>query len=123
MARSETAPFRQVRQARALLLAAGGVANAEIARRCEVSLPTVRSWRGRFSGGGVAGVGRVAAGRGRKPQIPASTVEAIVYDTLHKRPDDDSTHWTTRTMARRYGVGKDTVARIWRARRLRPWLT
>jgi len=49
-------------------------------------------------------------------------VEAIVSDTLTALPDDDSTHWTTRSMARRYGVGKDTVARIWRARRLRPWL-
>jgi hypothetical protein len=24
-------------------------------------------------------------------------------------------------MAARYGVGKDTVARIWQARRIRPW--
>ncbi len=29
-------------------------------------------------------------------------------------PDDGSTHWTTRTMTDRHGIGKDTVARIWR---------
>jgi len=29
--------------------------------------------------------------------------------------------WATRSTARRHGVGKDTVARIRRARRLQPW--
>jgi hypothetical protein len=45
----------------------------------------------------------------------------IVSDTLHTVPDDGSTAWTTRSMAARHGVGKDTVARVWRARNLRPW--
>jgi len=44
-----------------------------------------------------------------------------VDDTLHTIPDDESTAWSTRTMGERHGVGKDTVARIWRARELRPW--
>ena len=48
-------------------------------------------------------------------------MDAIVHDTLHTVPDDGSACWTTRSMAARHGVGKDTVARIWRARRLRPW--
>jgi transposase len=67
-------------------------------------------------------VGVIAPGRGRKPEISPEVVEAIVHDTLHARPDDDSTHWSTRSMAARHGVGKDTVARIWRARNLKPWL-
>jgi hypothetical protein len=44
-----------------------------------------------------------------------------VHDTLHERPADGSTHWTTRLMAQRHGVSKDTVARIWKARDLKPW--
>ncbi len=36
-------------------------------------------------------------------------------------PDNESTSWSTRTMGERHGVGKDTVARIWLARKLRPW--
>ena len=122
MARLESLPFRRVRQARALLLAADGVANAEISRRCGVSVPTVREWRSRFETAGVDDVGRVRPGRGRPPEIPAATVEAIVRDTVEAVPDDGSTHWSTRTMADRFGVGKDTVARIWRARELKPWL-
>jgi transposase len=67
-------------------------------------------------------VGRIRPGRGRPPEIPDATINQIVGDTLHTRPDDGSTHWTTRTMGDRFGVGKDTVARIWRARNIKPWL-
>ncbi len=70
---------------------------------------------------GPGSLGVIAPGRGRKPDIPSEIIEAIVHDTLHERPDDGSTQWSTRTMAERHGVGKDTVARIWRARNLRPW--
>jgi transposase len=122
MARSSSLPHRKVVQARALLLAADGVANNEIARRCDTTADAVRRWRARFADTGVAGVGVIAPGRGRKPEIDQTIVEAIVADTLHTRPDDGSTHWSTRTMADRFGVGKDTVARIWKARNLRPWL-
>ena len=66
-------------------------------------------------------MGKIAPERGRKPVIAAAAVEAIVSDTLHSVPDDGSAAWSTRSMAARHGVGKDTVARIWRARGLRPW--
>jgi transposase len=122
MARSRVLEHRKVMQARALLLAADGVANEEIARRCDTTPDTVRRWRFRFADAGVDGVGVIAAGRGRKPEIPQETIEAIVHDTLHAGPDDGSTHWSTRTMGDRFGVGKDTVARIWRARNIKPWL-
>jgi hypothetical protein len=46
--------------------------------------------------------------------LPPGTVAAVVADTLHNKPDDGSTHWTTRLMAQRHGIGKDSVARIWR---------
>lgn len=121
MARSSSLPHRKVVQAKALLWAAEGVANNEIARRCGVDADAVRRWRSRFLEMGVEGVGVIAPGRGRKPEVPVEVVEAIVDDTLHARPDDDSTHWSTRSMAERHGVGKDTVARIWRARNLKPW--
>lgn len=121
VARSSSLPHRKVVQARALLLAADGVANNEIARRCSTTADSVRAWRRRFETEGPAGVGRIAAGRGRKPEIAQSTIDAIVADTLTTVPDDGSSAWSTRTMAERHGVGKDTVARIWRARKLRPW--
>ena len=121
MACSTSLPHRVVVQASALVLAADGVANEAIARACGTSPDTVRRWRRKFEQGGLEAVGSIAPGRGAKPSIPQETIDAIVHDTLHTIPDDESTSWSTRTMGDRHGVGKDTVARIWRARKLRPW--
>ena len=121
MARSSVLPHRRVVQAQGLLLAADGVANEEIARRCSTTPDTVRRWRRRFEEQGVEGVGRIAPGRGRRSWLADGTVAAVVHDTLHTKPEDGSTHWTTRLMAARHGIGKDTVARIWRDHELRPW--
>ncbi len=105
----------------ALLLAADGVATNEVARRCGTTDDSVRAWRRRFEQAGVEGVGRIAPGRGRKSWLPPGTVAAVVHDTLHAALEDGSTHWTTRLMAERHGIGKDTVARIWRDHQLKPW--
>ncbi len=121
LANSTGMAFRTVRQAKALLDAAGGVANEEIARRAGASSDTVRSWRRRFADKGVSGVGRIAKGRGRKPFLPDGTVAEIVRVTQHELPEDGTTHWTTRTLAARFGVGKDTIARTWRDNSLKPW--
>ena len=121
MARSTSLPHRGVVQAKALLWAADGVANEEIARRCGVDSDAVRRWRRRFSELGVAGVGVIAKGRGRRSWLPEGTVAEVVRVTLEETPDDTSTHWTTRSLAKRFGIGKDTVARIWQDHHLQPW--
>lgn len=121
IAHSTSLPRRTVVQASALVLAANGVASEAIARECSTTPDTVRRWRRKYEEGGLESVGSIAAGRGRKPSIAQETIEAIVDDTLHTIPDDESTSWSTRTVGERHGVGKDTVARIWRARKLRPW--
>ena len=120
MARSTLLPHRKVVQARALLMAADGVANQQIARRCEVDSDTVRRWRERFMQSGPGGVGVIVKGRGRKPSLPAGTVAEVLRLT-HERPADGSTHWSTRSMAARVGIGKDAVARIWADHGLKPW--
>ena len=121
MARSTTLPHRKVNQARGLLDAACGVANEEIARRCGVDPDAVRRWRRRFVETGVDGVGVIARGRGRKPVLGDGTVAEVVRVTCLESPEDGSTHWTTRMLARRLGIGKDTVARVWRDHNLKPW--
>jgi transposase len=123
MARSTVLPHRVVAQARGLLLAAGGEPNERIARACGVDSDTVRRWRTRFAEQGVAGVGKVAKGRGRKSWLPAGTVAEVLRLTRQERPVDGSTHWTTRSLAARLGVGKDTVAKIWADHGLKPWQT
>ena len=121
MAGSAVLPHRQVVAARALLWAADGVANEEIARRSGVDSDTVRRWRKRFQDQGPEGVGVVAKGRGRKSWLPPGTVEEVLRLTLKERPADGSTHWSTRSLAARVGIGKDAVAKIWADHNLKPW--
>jgi transposase len=102
-------------------MAADGVANQEIARRCEVDSDTVRRWRERFVRSGPGGVGVIAKGRGRKSSLPPGTVAEVLRLTQHERPAGGSTHWTTRSLAARAGIGKDAVARIWADHGLKPW--
>lgn len=75
MAVSTVLPYRQVVQASGLLLAADGVANNEIARRCATTADTVRRWRTKFESGGISAVGSIAAGRGRKPALRVSGLD------------------------------------------------
>ncbi|MDE0499219.1 MAG: IS630 family transposase [Acidimicrobiaceae bacterium] len=122
IARSGCEPWRRVRPARALLALADGGSVRGVARELGAHQDTVRRWRDRFGEGGVAGLGTVAPGRGRKPSVPAEVTEAIVADTLAAEPPDGAACWSTRQMAARHGVGKDFVAGVWRERGLRPWL-
>src|SRR6476620_10092563 len=112
---------REVQRASALLLAADGVANTQIASRVGVTAMTVRSWRARFEAEGLTRFAKVASGRGRKPTIPQEVIEEIVDLTQNSSPAGE-THWSTRTMAKRVGVSKDTVQRVWSARGLKPHL-
>ncbi len=121
LAVSRTAAHRDVQQARALLLAADGVANTRIASEIGVTAMTVRAWRTRFEAQGLTKFAKVAPGRGRKSTIPQKVVEEIVDLTQNSTPEGE-THWSTRTMAKRVGVSKDTVQRVWSARGLKPHL-
>jgi len=121
IAASSSLPHRQVVQAKALLWAADGVANQEIACRSQVEPDTVRRWRARFAEQGVEGVGKIAKGRGRKSPLTEGTVAEIVRVTCQEKPDDTGTHWTTRSLAKRFGVGKDTIAKVWSDHNLKPW--
>src|ERR1022692_3710284 len=82
ISRSSAVPYRTVVQAKGLLLAADGVGIYETARRLGVASNSLRTWRPRFEREGIAGVGRIAPGRGRKSWLPEGTVAAVVHDTL-----------------------------------------
>jgi transposase len=119
LARSRTAKHRDVQRARALLLAADGVANTRIGAEVGVSPTSVSNWRERFISEGLGLFGPVRPGRGRKPSIPAEKVEAIVRATLHEKPPGE-THWSCRSMAKAQGVSPATVQRVWSARNIQP---
>jgi len=119
LARSQSGVHREVVRAKALLMAADGVANTAIAASLSVSPASVKSWRERFAEQGLVKFGQVRKGRGRKPSIPQSTIDEIVDLTLNYRPKGH-THWSCRTMAAAAGVSKSTVQLVWHARGLKP---
>jgi len=121
IARSTSRPHREVRHARALLMAADGVANAEIAERVGVGRGSVLAWRSRFEADGVERIGKVAKGRGRKRSISQEAIEKVVHDTLHSTPPAE-THWSCRSMAAHSGMSKATVQKIWSSRGIKPHL-
>lgn len=77
LSRSHTAAHRQVQRAKALLMAADGVANTRISEQVGVTAVSVRSWRKRFEQDGLAKLGQVREGRGRKATITEEQVRAI----------------------------------------------
>ena len=121
LARSRTAPHRQVQRAEALLLAGEGIANSQIAQQVGVKAATVRAWRARFAEEGLAKLGKVRAGRGRKSTIPQAKIDEILELTRNSAPAGQ-THWSCRTMAAQVGVSPATVQRVWAARGLKPHL-
>jgi hypothetical protein len=121
LAKSRTVAHRLVQRARVLLRAADGMSNADNAVLAGVTRVTVRAWRSEFAERGLADLGRVAPGRGRKASIPQATIDEIVELTLHTRPEG-ATHWSCRSMAAKVGVSSATVQRVWDARGLKPHL-
>ncbi len=65
LARSSSAPHREVVRARALLMAADGLANIAIARELSVSPASVSGWRVRFAEEGLVKFAQVREGRGQ----------------------------------------------------------
>ncbi len=104
-----------------VLDAAAGVNDAGIARRWRTTRPTVAKWVRRFRAHGPDGLhDEVRSGRPRT--ILEQQIAEIVNHTLYRRPAD-ATHWSTRALAARAGVSRETVRRIWRAFGLQPHRT
>ena len=81
---------------------------------------TVGKWRARFATDRLDGL--VDERRpGAERSIGDDVIEAVVVDTLESTPAQD-THWSTRGLAAKHGISHQTVAEIWRAFGLRPWL-
>ena len=117
-ARSSSVRAGLAQRARIVLLAAEGLANTEIAARVGVSRPTVIGWRARYESEGLDGLDdEPRSGRPRHVDH-----EAIIAATLSPPPKSlGVTHWSSRLLATRLGVGNATIARAWREYGVQPW--
>lgn len=116
--RSTTTKAGLVQRARIVLLAADGVAHAEIARRFSISRQTVINWRARYEQFGVDGLfDEERSGRPRTLDR-----ENLISVTLTPPPAKYGvTHWSSRLLADHLGIGHATVARVWREHGVSPW--
>jgi transposase len=114
-------PLRLIQRAQIILLAAQGIFNHDIAKRLDISRPTVQLWRERFLAFRLSGLEKDAPRPGRLPKIRHKKVMTIVNATIHTTPSD-ATHWSTRSMAKAHGVSKDSIQRIWKQYNLKPHL-
>jgi len=106
-------------RSRIVLACADGKTNTAIAAELGCNQVTVAKWRHRFAAERLEGLGD-APRPGAVRQIGDDVVEAIVVETLESAPKD-ATHWSTRTLAERHGISRQTVSEIWRAFGLKPW--
>jgi transposase len=105
-------------RSRIVLACAEGLSNLEVAERLRVSRPTVGKWRTRFLSDRLDGL--LDEDRpGRPPSIDLDRIEDIVVATLEQTPRN-ATHWSRASMARRSGLSKSTIGRIWRDFGLQP---
>jgi transposase len=92
----------------------------DIATELGCNPATVTKWRARFAKDRVDGL-LDAPRPGARRRIGDDVVEAVVVDTLETAPGED-THWSTRGLADKHGISHQTVAEIWRAFGLKPWV-
>jgi len=136
VARSQTAPYRDVVRAKIALLAAEGATNAEISRRVGESENTVRLWRNR-----IAASARIESLRDRSRSGRPATVSLATRCELIKlacdRPDDhrapfrdvwtqnalaDALHAETGVRLSRSEIGRILHSEELRPHRMRVWL-
>jgi len=117
-AQSRTLPAGDVFKARLILALADGQSYSWIGKSLRTSAPTISRWKRRFQEQGLEGL--EARHKGNKPRAATARVQARVLKRVQKDPQDGSTHWSCRKMARELGVSKSTIQRIWAAARMQP---
>jgi transposase len=105
-------------RARIILGCNDGLSNGEVAKRLRITAATVCKWRERFRVNRLEGLLDEP-----RPGAPRSVtdvqVEEVITKTLESMPAN-STHWSTRLMARKTGLSQTAIVRIWRAFGLQP---
>ena len=105
-------------RSRIVLMCATGLPNMSVAKHLRTTNATVGKWRQRFVDAGLDGL--MDEPRPGAPRtVNDRRVEHIVTMTLESAPAG-MTHWSTREMAAKAGVSRESVRRIWQAFRLKP---
>ena len=119
MVRSRTVRAEDSQRARIILQRAAGSSLRTVAREVACSVNTVRLWESRFRDERLGGL--YSRHEGRQPEAGSEKLEArIINWTLHRKPADGSTHWSTRRLAKELGSTHMRIARVWAKAGLQP---
>jgi len=108
-------------RSRIVLRCAEGLSNKQVAQQVGVAAVTVGKWRGRFCELRLDGL-LDDPRPGRPATVTAEQVEDVLVATLESTPKH-ATHWSRASMAKRSGLSKSTIGRIWQAFELKPHRT
>src|SRR6266404_9344714 len=120
-ARSRSGRADEARRARVVLMLADGETYDGIQEAVGCGRAYISRWRGRFLEQGVAGM--YARHKGRKPTAMTPRVQARILAWTQREPEDGSTHWSTRKLARTLGVSHMLVQRVWSRAGVKPHRT
>lgn len=119
MSIARSLPAADVLRARMILMLADGRSYAEIRERLQTTAPTISRWKKRFLREGLNGLFELPR-PGQKPSVITPKLQARVLAATRNKPQDGSTHWSVRKLARQLKISKDAVHRIWRAAGVKP---
>ena len=108
--RSRSVRAEDSRRARVILEVAGGRGLRETATHLSCSTSYLQRWLGRFREERLGGL--VARHKGRTAAKGAAKLEARILEWTRRGPDDGSTHWSSRRLAKKLGTTHMAVARV-----------
>jgi transposase len=117
-ARSRTGRADDARRARLILMLASGETFDEIQAVLDCSRTYITTWKQRFMKDGLAGL--YARHRGREVSVLTPALQARILNATKEKPDDGSTHWSTRRLAEKLGVSHMQVHRTWQRAGIKP---
>lgn len=118
MLRSTRISAGLARRAGTLLLLADGVSLRQIQTRTGMSPRRTLHWKKRWREKGLDGL--LDAPRAGRPRKITGAKEAAIVAATQASPPGPLTHWSTRRLARRWGVSHVTVLRVWHKVGLQP---
>lgn len=116
--RSRSVRAEDSKRARVILELAGGRGLRETATYLACSTSYVQRWAGRFRSERMSGL--VARHQGRATAKDAPKLEARILEWTRRGPDDGTTQWSCRRLAKKLGTTHMAVARVWSRYGLQP---
>jgi transposase len=116
--RSRSLRVEDSRRAQVILGLASGRGLREMATSLSCSTSYVQRWLRRFCAERLGGL--LAKHKGRAAAKDAAKLEARILEWTRRGPDDGSTQWSSRRLARKLGITHMAVARVWKRYGLQP---